>query len=687
MHSNFLKILRGKPIQTIYDALALIPREVSDALSMVDEAIADVIALKKEILSFAPENRTYANTVAAYDEMTGLVFVASSMAGIVKQVSADIHMRAAPHCKIQQESIKICKDAALYKAFCEYRDYGMSRETLSSEQQYFFKKAMADFKRSGYDKGADAFAHLSHLEEEMQQACSAFDSTLDNDVTSVAFLEEELTGITPEFIAAQHRDEQGRVVLLCNRTTLSAILPHCSNEMVRRTFKKAYERRAFPANADNLQRMLALRHEYAVALGYENYAAYALAGYMMETPAQVHDFLDTYFARIRPLAERDFANIISTLPDDVVLVDGKLQSWDVPYAVATYEKIHSELDQRQIAHYFPVDKAVAGIFAIYEKFMGLSFDYHATIDGAWHESIQGITVYTKDRSRVLGYIFLDLYPRPQKYSHACCWEVTPRVLRHDVHSGMLYEVPSVSVIIANFPKPHGDRPALFLHSDITTFFHEFGHAIHNVLSCTSHTQTSGSMGVMLDFVELPSQIMEEWMWRSDMLRLVSGHYQTGEPLPDEIIQKMVAARTSGRSFFEMNQVYYSNVSLALHERSIPVDLDGLLHEMYTTYMQGLVWDEGNKFYTSFGHLTGYGPCYYGYSISRTYAHDVFSRIEEHGLLNEAIGKQFVEIILRPGGSVHPRELLAKFLGRPASSDTYTQWLEREAVKNKRGNHV
>jgi len=675
MQSNFLKILRGKPIASLSDALALIPTTAAQAHEMVRQALVDIAALKTAILSLSPERRTYANTVAAYDEMEGLVFVVSFAVTVLKQVSSDVARRAEPYRLIHEEAIKICKDAAIYQAFCEYRDYGMVHEVLTTEQGYFFKKIMADFKRCGYDKDPAALARIVALEKELQAYCNAFDATLNNDATTLVFPESALSGVSSEFLASQARDADGNVVLYCNRSTLNALLQHCTNPVVRRAFKKAHDSRAYPENEGNLKKMLEVRSELAQLLGYETYASYALAGYMAGSPDTVRDYLGDVFERIEEAAARDFKNLMSTLPQDVELSpEGKVHPWDIPYAIATYEKINSSLDSREVAQYFPVDRVIRGVFSIYEKFLGISLAYTQTVPGAWHESVQAVTVYTKDRSRVLAYILMDLYPRPQKYAHACCVEVVPRVHRHNTETGMLYEVPSVSVIVANFPKAAQGMPALFLHSDVITFFHEFGHAMHNALSCTSHFKTSGSMGVMLDFIELPSQIMEEWMWRPEVLRSISGHYKTGKPLPEGLIQKLVAARRSGRSYFDMNQIYYSMFALTAHEAQAPIDLDTLLRESFMRYMRGMAWDADNKFYASFGHLPLYGPCYYGYSYSRSFAFDVFARIESHGLFDESIGREFVEKILKPGGSAHPRDLLANFLGRPATSGAYIEWI-------------
>ncbi len=667
----FRDIIQGKPLTSIAQAAALIPaNNIADTEAFVTITLAEASTLKQNILSIAPEARTYANTVAAYDKMMGIVSIARSITETVEAIGSDVEHRHEPNSRIQREYVTLDRrflldlsDTGLYRAFCEYRDNGMAHETLSNEQHYFFTEVLNEFRRAGCNKDTTTFIQVTDLIKKISETEITFSGNINKDTSLVTFEAEELTGVDTAFIAAQARDELGRVILYCNYPTTNAVLPHCSNPVVRKALATANGLRAYPHNVIPLQEMLSYKQRLAEMLGFKNAAAYELSPYMIKTPAAAHAFLHTLQAASQILAHADISMYLTTAPNDVVLIDGKLQSWDVSYVETTYKKLHFNIDQRIIAEYFPVNKTVTGIFAIYEKFMGVSFDYHATVEGAWDPSVSGITVYTKDRSQVLGYILLDLFPRPKKYSHACCAGILPRVGNS----------PASCIVIANFPQPQGDTPGLLLHSDVTTFFHEFGHAIHYVLGYTTHMQTSG-YNVKLDFVELPSQILEAWMWDKEMLRLVSSHYKTGKPLSDEIIDNMIAAHKVGKGMFEADQTYKSLLSLYYYEAPTPVDLDGLQKKAYLNAISGIAPNPESKMYAAFGHLAGYGPGYYGYSLSRAYAYDVFARIKEYGLLNEEIGARFVEYILKPGGSKDPNELLHDFLGRPASSEAYIAWL-------------
>ncbi len=677
MKQKYLSVLHGKTLDSFAAVVELFPHSVAQAEQIVEDIIREMSVLRDEVISCPPVSRTYYNTVKKYDDIAGLAHVMTSITGLFRQVSGDIVLRNAPYNRAQSAATDLIKDVRFYKAFCEYREFGLSQEIVTSEQQAFFEKVFSGFLRLGYDKDLATFDQLIKVEQEMQRASAQFDKAFNDALVTLAFYEDELTGVAPDVIASQSRDEQGRVLLICNRPTMFAVLPYCTNPLVRKAFKQAYDRRAYPENSQHLTALLAARRTYAQLLGYKNYAEYALADHMVGASKEVDAFLACLSENITSLCARDSEKLLTTLPDDVVLIEGKLASWDVAYVLAAYEKAVLHIDGRLVSEYFPIETTIAGVFAIYQKFFGLDFEYTRQVPGAWDELVQGIAVYTKDRTRILGYILLDLFPRQQKFSHACCWEIIPRTWGHSLDSGMLEQTPSVSVIVANFPEATGDAPALLSHTEVTTFFHEFGHALHNIMSCTAHTQTSGSMMVMLDYVELPSQILEEWMWNADMLQLVSRHYKTQEPLPSDIIQKITQARLFGRSFFEMNQLYLSRLSLELHRIPGDIDLDAVLREAFIFGMPAVALDEENKFYASFGHLPAYGPAYYGYSLSRAYAYDVFKKISEYGLLNEAIGAEFAQKVLAPGSSIHPITLLTSFLGRPPSLTAYMDFLKND----------
>jgi len=669
MNSIYTDILNGTPITSIEQAITLLPaNDISTVIKLVEEACSDAKNMKLQLLSIPAEQRTYANTIQAYDSMVGVLSMAGSTAELATFVSSNIKDRQKPQELLQKEWVEIISDAAFYRAFAEYAENAGKTENLTEEQRYFLDEALKGFIKSGYDKNPEDFAEINALHKQIAQAGSEYEASINEDSSFISVAPEALDGVAPDFIAAQEKTTDGKVKLYCNYPTISAVMGHCHNQETRAALGKAFNLRAYPTSLPTLQKVLTLRQELAGRLTFKDYSHYALDDSMIQTPDAAHCFLATLKDATSSAQASDIAVLTQSKPESVVLVEGKIHGHDSSYLKTSHLKNHYNLDPRAIAEYFPAKKTIEGIFAIYQQFMNVSFTYHNQITGSWNQSVSGITVYDKDRTKILGYVFLDLFPRAQKYSHACCGGIVPRMAQ-TAQDGSKLETPYVGLVIANFPPPHADKPSLLLYSDVKTFFHEFGHAMHGVLSCTSHTQTSGT-NVLRDFVELPSQILELWMEDPEMLSLVSSHYQTGEKLPPEIIASLLASQNVGRGLFEAFQNFYSSFSLALYQESTPVDFDALMKKHFEESITAVAFDENNKLYAAFGHLIGYGPAYYGYSLSRAYAHDVFNHIKKHGLLDPAIGAKFVECILKPGGSKHPAQLLEDFLGRPASVDAY-----------------
>ncbi|MEI7580521.1 MAG: M3 family metallopeptidase [bacterium] len=675
---RILDILRGKQITSLEAAVDLISARFEIVQDLITETIHDVAALKCSILAVPADQRTYANTVLAYDELCGVNIVLHAITSILRCVSADIAQRDIPYEVRKKEMAALIHDPALYEALREYRNGPMEYEVLTTEQYVYVETLMDHGRRSGYDQAEEQRWQLAALKKQMDAAASSFESNYNADVTVISVPENQLQGVDSSFIAMQPRDAQGNIAILCNLIAWHAIMPYCRNPEVRRTFYQAYYQRAYPANEGALKQLLIARTAYAQAVGFIDYASYSLASCMLATADEVLDFLKEFTHVAKPLFTRMIDEVRQDTPEGVVLVEGALQPWDVAYVLAVQEQKYCALDQREVSQYFPIDAVISGMLRVYSRFMDVSFEFESKLKTAWHETVQGVTVFNRDKSRVLGYVVFDLLPRPQKYSHACCWQIIPRIRRYNTQTGMLYETPAIATIIANIPLPHGDAPSLLHHDTVRMLFHEFGHALHAVLSCTSHFQTSGLKGVMRDYIELPSQILEEWIWRPEILRMLSSHYITGQVLPDDLMQRLAASREIEQGFFEMNQARRALLSLRLFMgEGSAVDINAEARKAHEECLPGIMWDDAHKEYASFGHLVPYGPRYFGYILSRIYARDVFAHIERRGLLNTEIGTQFVECMLRPGGSRHPRRLLESFLGRPVSNAAYFEWLEKK----------
>jgi thimet oligopeptidase len=329
-----------------------------------------------------------------------------------------------------------------------------------------------------------------------------------------------------------------------------------------------------------------------------------------------------------------------------------------------YKKTILNVDENKVAEYFPLQHTIDALLAIYQDFFNLEFK-QLPVKGLWDPEVKLIEVIDKAENQTMGYLLLDLYPRPGKYTHAAQQVIVPALYLSDGKQNL-----SLMFVIANFPKPTAEKPSLLKLRDVTTFFHEFGHAIHSFFARTSLASHSGTHAVKRDFVEMPSQMLEEWMRDYEILKMVSHHYRTGEKLPDDLIEALLKMRTFDTGFFVSRQLFLANFALDCFNNGPSVDLEALRKKLFDKLINGIQYNPEDHFYASFGHLVGYGARYYGYLWSEVFAHDLFGVIKQEGLLNPAVGRRYAEKVLSKGGSRDPNDLLKDFLGRQPNQNEY-----------------
>jgi len=445
--------------------------------------------------------------------------------------------------------------------------------------------------------------------------------------------------------------------------TYEQVMRNCTVGGTRKKLWEAYANRGYPANDAVLKEIIRIRDQYAKLLGYPSYAELDISTEMAEKPEKVEAFLTDLQTKAQSKGEQEIAKILSDLPAGITLTaGGKIKPWDIGYVGKQYVMKHFDLDDNKVAEYFPVPSTFTGLLDIYEKFMGVRFTI-LPIDGLWDKDVMLLEVKTND-NKLIGYLLLDLFPRPHKYTHAC--QIT--LYQATKNKNGIID-PGLCIVIANFPKPIGDKPALLKHSDVKTFFHEFGHAVHALLGANELAMQSGT-NVKTDFVELPSQMLEEWMYDRDVLKKLSKHYKTGEPLPDKMIATIVDLKNFTAADTVRRQIGYSILSLDCHREGTEKDFHGLFKKIQHTTQPHLEHQETDHFVCSFGHLTGYGSKYYSYMWSKVFALDLFDYIKRHGLTNPAVGKRYVDKILVKGGTAHPYTLLTDFLERTPSSEAF-----------------
>ncbi len=447
--------------------------------------------------------------------------------------------------------------------------------------------------------------------------------------------------------------------------TLSAVLSTCSVRETRRQLSELFNRRAYPQNEQVLTTLIEKRDRLAKLLGYQSYAHYSLSENMIKSPESANLFLQELWTNSSPKAFVEFTALTENLPKGVTLTtDGKLASYDYAYVFDQYKKKNYQLDAEEIAQYFSLENTFNGLMQIYEEFFNIQIK-EMPISGLWHEDIKLLAIKEKNGS-LIGYVVLDLFPRENKYSHACdCPGVASRVKSRGKVS------PGLDVVIANFTKPTTETPSLLKHREVTTLFHEFGHAIHDLFAYHEYACFCGiGPFVKMDFVELPSQMLENWMWEPSILKKISSHYQTGKALSDSQITKLIQCKKLDSGNMLQRQCFLSYLALNYYLEGENKNVDQLFGKLHKQTRPNTEFSPNNKMYASFGHLTGYGPSYYGYMFSLVSASDVFAQIKKEGLLNPQVGDRYRRTVLEKGGGRDPNELLMNFLGRAPNQEAF-----------------
>lgn len=624
-----------------------------------------------ELVGLQAEQRNFDNTARAMDVIASKFSSVSSALQALEMVSPEEEIRKACHeeaIKLQAFAVDAFSNKGLYQAFKAYCDGNAKNENLNDEQRYFLNESIKDFHRSGLELPDDAFKAVQDLKKELAELEVKFDTNIATDQSKVPVTPEELAGCAEHFIQNLEKDAQGNYLLGCDYPTYFEVMEHCKIQDTRKRLYFAYNNRACPQNVDLMHKIIAKRDELAKKLGFASYAALDIDSEMVKTPERATAFIENLVSKAHLKAQQEFEAFKHELPEGVSLdAQGKMNAWDLYYVSAHYKKKHFDIDERLVAEYFPVDKALQGVFDIYQKFLSLEFTL-VKPDWTWHEDVKLIAVHQADSKELCGYIFLDLHPRDNKYSHACLCPVVPTVSR-TMTDGIVERTPSVSLVIANFPKATADRPALLKHRDVETFFHEFGHAMHGVLGSTELAAFSGT-AVKRDFVEMPSQIFEEWLFDKQLLKGLAHHYQTGESLPDVLIDKIVGLKKFDSGMYLERQCMLSLMALQYFAPGAQKDSDVIRAQLAQRLMPEIRFEQDAHFQASFGHLTGYGAKYYGYMWSKVFALDLFYVVREQGLLNPAAGKVFVDKILSKGGSIDPDILLKDYLGREPNDEAF-----------------
>ncbi|WP_207887766.1 oligopeptidase A [Pseudomonas sp. 30_B] len=668
--------MSANPLLQSYDLppfSSIRPEHVKPA---IEQILADNRAAIARILAEQNGTPTWAGLVLAMDELNDRLGKAWSPVSHLNAVCNSAELREAYEGCLPLLSAywtELGQNRELFKAYealaesPESKDFDVAQKTI-------LEHALRDFRLSGIDLPAEQQQRYAEIQTRLSELGSRFSNQLLDATqawTKHVTDEAALAGLTDSAKAqmqqaAQAKELDGWLIGL-EFPSYYAVMTYAEDRALREEVYAAYCTRASDQgpnagqndNGPVMQEILDLRQELSRLLGFRNFAELSLATKMAETPEQVLHFLRDLAVRSKPFAAQDLEQLKAYAAEQGC---PDLSSWDASYFGEKLREARYSVSQEALRAYFPVDKVLSGLFAIVQKLYGIQIRELSDFE-RWHPDVRLFEI--EENGQHVGRFYFDLYARANKRGGA--WMDGARDRRRT--AGGELQSP-VAYLVCNFTPAVNGKPALLTHDEVTTLFHEFGHGLHHLLTRVEHAGASGINGVAWDAVELPSQFMENWCWEPEGLALISGHYETGAPLPQDLLEKMLAAKNFQSGLMMVRQLEFSLFDFELHAshgdgRSVLDVIEAIRAEV--AVMRPPAY---NRFANSFAHIFagGYAAGYYSYKWAEVLSADAFSRFEEEGVLNPATGAAFREAILAKGGSQEPMALFVAFRGREPSID-------------------
>lgn len=565
----------------------------------------------------------------------------------------------------------------LYQAYLDLRD-GDYYQKLTLPQKKVVDNALRDFTLSGIALPPEQQQRYGEIVSRLSELGSLYSNNVLDATMGWSKLitdESQLTGMPESALAMAHasaraKGQQGWLLTLDIPCYLP-VMNYCDNASLREEIYRAYVTRASDQGPcagkwDNnpvMEEILALRHELARLLGFDNYAQKSLATKMAQHPQQVLDFLTDLAKRALPQGKHE----LGQLRDFALREYGisELHPWDLSYYSEKQKQHLYNINDEQLRPYFPQPQVLAGLFEVIRRIYGIRAQQRTAVD-VWHPDVLFFDLYD-EQNELRGSFYLDLYAREHKRGGAWMDDCTGQMR---LANGQLQK--PVAYLTCNFTRPANGKPALFTHNEVITLFHEFGHGLHHMLTRIETPGVSGISAVPWDAVELPSQFMENWCWQAKALAFISGHYETGEPLPQELLDKMLAAKKYQAAMFILRQLEFGLFDFRLHMQYNPAQGAKIMQTLAEIKKQVAVLPapEWGRFPHSFSHIFagGYAAGYYSYLWADVLAADAFSRFEQEGIFNRQTGQSFLDCILSRGGSEEPMTLFERFRGRQPQLD-------------------
>jgi oligopeptidase A len=642
------------------------PEAVENAMK---NAIAKANAALDQIRAQDLGKVTFKSTVVALDDVTYQASLAANKATIIKETNTNPAMRTAAENAVkafQDWAVGVDYREDVYKAIKAFAD---THPKLTGEDEKLLKETLRDYRRAGLDLPPDQRKEVEQLRKELSKLGTDFDTNIVKANAPVMFTKADLDGLPESFFASPGIKTGDDVYTVMANVTwqFNTVEENAKNEATRKQLYVIRETLAKDANVPVLNQMLTLRNKVALRLGYKSWDDYQTEVKMARAGANAEKYINDLVAGIQPKFDSEVAELQKLKVAETNDPNAKIEVWDWRYYSNQRNKQKYAVDKEALRAYFPFQKVLDGMFNIYQSIFGLKFEKIAA-PYKWVEDLQLYVVTDSATGEPLGMFYLDMFPREGKFNHFA---------QFDIISGKLlpngkYQRPTVA-LLCNFPPPTGDAPSLMTHQDVETLFHEFGHALHSIVTRAKYGRFAGTH-VPGDFVEAPSQMLQNWVWDKKVLDTFAADYRDqSKKIPADVVKKLNDAKLANAGVFYRRQFAFASLDLALHDphpEDMPYDSVAISNPILEKVF--LPIDPSTTFVSYFGHLNGYDAGYYGYAWADAIAADMATVFEKarDGYLDKQAGMKLRREIYEAGDSRDVNESVEKFLGRKQSIEPF-----------------